>query len=111
GNDEASGIESGVDEGGLLGAQADDVVSDLDHLMVGLSQAVSWNPADTAANDALLRRAKGELASFVADIFVFDRDGNNIGFSADPEFPRPSAAGQPFFERVVAGRRLAFGDA
>src|SRR5215475_13913282 len=110
-DDRAAAIQLALDEARLLAAQVDDIVGDLDHLMVGLSQAVSWNPADTLHNDALLRRAKGELSRLIADIFVFDRDGNNIGFSSDPESARQSAAGRPYFERIIAGRKLAFGDA
>src|SRR5262249_37775404 len=108
--DQAAAIERALDEARLLAAQVDHIVSNLDNLMLGLSRAVSWDPADTPANDVLLRRAKVELPSFVAHIFIFDLDGTNIGSSTGPDFARPYAGNQPYFARVIAGRRIAFGD-
>src|SRR5262245_20111759 len=110
-NDEAAAIQRALDEARLLAAQVDDLVGNLDSLLIGLTQAVSWDPADTAANDALLRRAKTEQPSFVANIFIFDLEGNNIGFSAGPELERPHVANRPFFQKILSGKRLAFGDA
>src|SRR5215813_11317788 len=109
-NDQAAAIQRALDEARLLAAQVDDIVGNLDSLMLGLGRAVSWDPADTPANDVLLRRAKTELPSFVAHIFIFDLDGTNIGSSTGPDFARPYAGNRPYFERVIAGRRLAFGD-
>jgi len=109
-DDQAAAIQRALDEARLLAAQVDDLVGNLDSLLIGLSQAVSWDPTNTAANDALLRRAKAELPGFVANTHVFDLDGNNIGTSAGPEVARPYAADQSYFKRAIAGRRLAFGD-
>src|SRR5262245_41746908 len=108
--DQAAAIERALDEARLLATQVDDVLGNLDSLLIGLSQAVSWDPADTAANDALLRRAKTELPNFVANIFIFDLEGNNIGSSLGPEFDRPHVANRSFFQRILAGEQLAFGD-
>jgi diguanylate cyclase (GGDEF)-like protein/PAS domain S-box-containing protein len=108
-NDEAAAIQRALDEARLLAGQVDDLLGNLDNLLIGLSQAISWDPADTAANDALLRRAKTELPSFVANIFIFDLEGNNIGFSVGPEFDRPHVANRSFFQKILAGERLAFG--
>src|SRR5262249_61019257 len=94
----------------LLGARADGHTGSLDNLRAGPGRAVSWNPADVAANDALLRRVKPELPHHVAHIMVFDLKGNNIGYSAGPEIQRPYAANRNYFEKVLAGERLAIGD-
>src|SRR5262249_16566101 len=110
-SDEATAIQRALDDARLLAAQVDDLLGNLDNLLIGLSQAVSWDPADTAANDAVLRRAKTELPSFVANIYLFNLDGNNIGTSTGPELERPNAVNhQSYFARIIAGRRLAFGD-
>ena len=110
-SDEAAAIQRALDEARLIAAQVDDLVGNLDSLLIGLAQGVSWDPADTAANDAVLRRAKTELPSFVANIYLFNLDGNNIGTSTGPEFERPNAVNhQSYFARIIAGRRLAFGD-
>src|SRR5215470_4866021 len=109
-NDHAGAIWLARDEARLLAAQVDEHIAKLDNLMAGLSRAVSWNPVDIAANDALLRRVKPELPDHVSNIMVFDLDGNNIGFSAGPEIDRPYAANRIFFEKVLAGERLAIGD-
>src|SRR5262245_32600461 len=106
-SDQDVAIRRALDEATLLAAQVDDIVGDLDHLLVVLGQALSWDAANTAANDALLRRAKGQLPSFFAHILIFDLEGNNIGASTGPEIARPYAANRPYFERVVAGRQFA----
>src|SRR5206468_8524878 len=109
-NDHTAAIGLALDEARLLAAQVDEHIGNLDNLMAGLSRAVSWDPADTAANDALLRRVKPELPDHVANIMVFDLKGNNIGYSAGPESERPYAAKRNYFEKVLTGERLAIGD-
>src|SRR5262245_40350156 len=109
-NDHAGAIWLARDEARLLAAQVDEHIAKLDNLMAGLSRAVSWNPADIASNDALLRRVKPELPDHVANIMLFDLKGNNIGYSAGPEIERPYAANRNYFEKVLAGERLAIGD-
>jgi diguanylate cyclase (GGDEF)-like protein/PAS domain S-box-containing protein len=109
-NDYATAVGLALDEARLLAAQVDEHIGNLDNLMAGLSRSVSWNPADIAANDALLRRVKPELPDHVANIMVFDLQGNNIGYSAGPDSERPYAATRNYFEKVLAGERLAIGD-
>jgi diguanylate cyclase (GGDEF)-like protein/PAS domain S-box-containing protein len=109
-NDYAAAVGLALDEARLLRAQVDEHIGNLDNLMAGLGRAVSWNPADIAANDALLRRVKPELPDHVANVMVFDLKGNNIGYSAGAESDRPYAAGRNYFEKVLAGERLAIGD-
>src|SRR5215813_10119817 len=108
-SDEATAIQRALDDARLLAAQVDDLIGNLDNLLIGLAQAVSWDPADTAANDALLRRAKTELPSFVANIFIFDLKGNNIGSSVGPEFDRFHVANRSFFQKILSGKRFVFG--
>src|SRR4051794_30416127 len=88
--DQASAIERALNEARLLAAQVDDHIGNLDNLMMGLSRAVSANPADVLANDALLQKVKAELPGFVSNVLVFAPDGSNIGTSADPSHGRPS---------------------
>src|SRR5262245_46535312 len=109
-SDHATAVKLALDEARLLAAQVDEHIGNLDNLMAGLSRAVSWDPADIAANDALLRRVKPELPGFVSNIMVFDLNGNNIGYSTGPESERPYAANRAYFDKVLTGERLAIGD-
>ena len=43
---------------GELAAQIDDHIGNMDNLLAGLSEAVSTDPRDFAANDALLQKVK-----------------------------------------------------
>ncbi len=61
-DDQSAAIQRAVNEARLLAAQVDDHIGNLDNLLTGLSRAVSTNPADVAANDALLRRVKARIA-------------------------------------------------
>src|SRR5436305_11789526 len=108
--DQASAIERALNEARLLAAQVDDHIGNLDNLMMGLSRAVSANPADVLANDAVLQKVKAELPSFVGNVLVFAPDGTNIGTSADPSRGRPYAASRTYFQQVLAGHHLGIGD-
>src|SRR5205814_3749848 len=57
-SDQATAAERAVAEARLLAAQVDDHLGNLESLMAGLSRAVSVNPADTTANDAVLKQLK-----------------------------------------------------
>ncbi len=108
--DQAAAIERAFNESRLLAAQLDDYISNLENLLVGLSPAVSTNPADTAANDALLRQIKTTLPNFVGNILLYSLDGTNIGTSAPAQTGRPFAGDRIFFQEVLAGQRLSIGD-
>ncbi|HWF93830.1 MAG TPA: EAL domain-containing protein [Xanthobacteraceae bacterium] len=108
--DRAAAIERALSEARLLAAQLDDHLSNLENLLVGLSGAVSTNPADTSANDALLRQIKTKLPDFAANILLFSLDGSNIGTSADPEVGRSYANDRAFFKQILAGHRLSIGE-
>ena len=107
-NDHAEAIRRASDEARLLAAQVDDHIGNLENLLTGLSRSVSWNPADTSANDDLLRQVKAELPPYVANILVFSLDGSNIGTSSTNT--RFEASDRSYFTRVVAGERRAIGD-
>ncbi len=108
--DEAAAIERALNNSKLLAAQLDDHISDLENLLVGLSRAVSTNPADTATNSALLKQIKAKLPTFIANIRVFSLDGSNIGTSAYPEAVPSYAGDREFFKEILAGRRVSFAE-
>lgn len=106
-NDRATAVERAVAEARLLAAQVDDHLGNLDSLMAGLNRAISVNPADAIANDALLKQVKGDLPDYISNIFVFALDGSNIGLAQGARF---NAADRSYFRNVLAGQRLAMGD-
>src|SRR5882757_701542 len=70
-SDQAAAIQRASDEARLLAAQVDDHIGNLENLLTGLTGAVSTDPNEVAANDALLRRVKAELPSYVGNISLF----------------------------------------
>jgi diguanylate cyclase (GGDEF)-like protein/PAS domain S-box-containing protein len=108
--DRAAAIGRALNEARLLSAQLDDYISNLENLMVGLSRAVSTNPADTGANDALLRQIKTKLPNFVGNIALYALDGSNIGTSSVSGVPRPYAGNRADFLAILAGNRLSIGE-
>ena len=110
--DQTQAIRSALIEARLLAAQVDDQISDFNNLLVGLGQAVSPNPEDIAANDAVLRRAKAELPDYIGNILLSSLDGKNIGTSFEPaEGGRTYLGDRDFFGWILAGRQgVAVGD-
>jgi diguanylate cyclase (GGDEF)-like protein/PAS domain S-box-containing protein len=106
-SDKAAAAERAIAEARLLAAQVDDHLGNLDALLAGLSRAVSTDPADTAANDVLLRHVKRDLPGFISNIFVFALDGSNIGTAQGTRF---NAADRAYFRNVLAGERLGLGE-
>ncbi len=90
--DRAAAVERALNEARLLAAQLDDHISNLENLLAGLSHAVSMDPADTSANDALLRQTKIKLPNFVGNILLYSPDGTNIGTSSISGIGRPDAS-------------------
>src|SRR3982074_885668 len=66
--DQAQAFRSALIEARLLAARVDDQITELDNLLVGLSQAVSTKPADIRTNDAALRRAKAEMPAYLGNL-------------------------------------------
>jgi diguanylate cyclase (GGDEF)-like protein/PAS domain S-box-containing protein len=108
-NDRATATEHAVSEARLLAAQIDDRISAIDGLLSVIGQAVSFDPADRSANDALLRRVRIELPRGSSHILLFDLDGTNIGTSQDPDYPRPHAGDRVYFREALADHSPAVG--
>ncbi len=110
-SDQATAIGQAISEARLLAAQIDDHIGNLENLLTGLREAVSTDPRDVAANDALLRKVKGELPDFYSHIALFAPDGTNIGTSSNTSAGRPpSAKDHIYFEQALAGQDLTIGD-
>ncbi len=108
-SDQAAAIARAVNEARLLAAQVDDHIGNLENLLIGLSRAVSTNPADAKANDLLLRQVKAELPKYISNVLLFAPDGTNIGSGSD-ENVRPPISDREYFRQVLAGQRLVIGD-
>jgi diguanylate cyclase (GGDEF)-like protein/PAS domain S-box-containing protein len=104
---QAAAIERATSEARLLAAQVDDHIGNVDNLMMGLSEAVSINPADIRLNDAMLRRVKAELPDFINTVLLFSLDGTNIGASWSADRPRVNVRDRGYFRQILNGRRLA----
>ncbi len=108
-SDRAAAAEHAVNEARLLAAQIDDHINAIDNLLSVLAQAVSFDPADRSANDALLRKVRSELPNGNSHIFLFDLDGNPIGTSQETSYPPPNAFGRAYFNEALAGHNPAVG--
>jgi diguanylate cyclase (GGDEF)-like protein/PAS domain S-box-containing protein len=108
--EQAAALQRAITEARLLAAQLDDHIGNLENLLTGLSLAVSVDPADTDANDALLIHVKSELPDFVSNVLLFAVDGTDIGLSWRRDGTRVNAAERLYFRRVLAGQRLAIGE-
>jgi diguanylate cyclase (GGDEF)-like protein/PAS domain S-box-containing protein len=109
-SDRAAATEHAAHEARILASEVDDHISALQNLLSVLVQAVSYDPADRSANDALLRKVKRELSDFDSNILLFDADGNNIGTSGDSDNPPPSARDRTYFREAMADHVPAVGD-
>jgi diguanylate cyclase (GGDEF)-like protein/PAS domain S-box-containing protein len=104
--DQAQAFRSALIEARLLAARVDDQIDNFDHLLVGLSQAVSAKPEDIQANDAVLRRTKATLPDYIGNLLVSAPDGKNIGTSFAPaENGRTYVGDRDYFQWVAAGRQ------
>jgi diguanylate cyclase (GGDEF)-like protein/PAS domain S-box-containing protein len=108
-NDQAAAVQQTIDEARLLAAQVDDHIGNLENLLIGLSRAVSTNPADADANDALLRKVKDEQPDFVGQIELLALDGADIGSTFAPGPVRRNGSYQRYFDEVLGGKSLSIG--
>src|SRR5215472_9747531 len=67
-SDQAAAIQQAIGEARVLAAQIDDHIGDIENLLTGLSEAVSTDPGDVEANDALLERVRSQLPDYIAHI-------------------------------------------
>jgi diguanylate cyclase (GGDEF)-like protein/PAS domain S-box-containing protein len=104
--DQAHAIRSALIEARLLAARVDDQISELDNLLVGLSQAVSTKPDAIQANDAVLRHAKAELPDYIGNLLLSSLDGKNFGTSFEPaESGRTYVGDRDYFGWILANRQ------
>jgi hypothetical protein len=108
-NDRAAAADRAAHEARILASEVDDHISALENLLAVLVKAVSFDPADRSANDALLRKVQADLSDFDSHIFLFDPDGNNIGTSASRR-PPPNAHDRTYFREAMADHKPALGD-
>jgi diguanylate cyclase (GGDEF)-like protein/PAS domain S-box-containing protein len=104
---QAEALNRALGEARVLAAQIDDHLGNVENLMIGLSRAVSTDPADVKANDGLLAGVKAELPGFMSDIVVATPDGENIGSASGNRF---SVADRSHFTQILAGQSIAIGD-
>jgi diguanylate cyclase (GGDEF)-like protein/PAS domain S-box-containing protein len=109
-SDRAAAAERAAHEARILASEVDDHISALENLLSVLVKAVSFEPADRDANDALLLKVKADLSYFDSHIFLFDIDGNNIGTSARTSYPPPNAHDRTYFREAIADHAPAIGD-
>ena len=109
-SDRAAATERAAHEARILASEVDDHISALQNLLSVLVKAVSYDPADRSANDALLRKVQEELSGFDSHLYLFDVDGNTIGTSARTEYPPPNARDRTYFREAMADHVPAVGD-
>ncbi len=109
-SDRAAATERAAHEARILASEVDDHIAALQNLLSVLVKAVSYDPADRSANDALLRKVQEELSGFDSHIFLFDLDGNTIGTSARTKYPPPNARDRTYFREALADHVPAVGD-
>jgi len=90
----------------MAAARIDGHFEMLENLLRDLSRAISTNPDDIKANDALLRGVKSGLPDSIANIFVLTPDGTNIGNAVGQH---AAAGDRDYFLKVMAGAPLAVG--
>ncbi len=104
--DQSQAFRSALIEARLLAARVDDQITELDSLLIGLSQAVSIRPDDIQANDGALRRAKADLPDYIGNILLSTPDGNNIGTSFEPAASGRTYIGdRDYFRQLLAERQ------
>jgi diguanylate cyclase (GGDEF)-like protein/PAS domain S-box-containing protein len=107
--DQAAALERATSEARLLAAQVDDYLGNLDNLLIGLSRAVSPDPADTRKNDALLNRVRNELPDLINNVLVFSLDGENIGTTSNG-LRSINVRDRSFFQEILRGQRRSISD-
>jgi hypothetical protein len=105
----AAAKQRALNDARVLAAQVDDHIGNVEHLLAGLSRAVSSDPADVSRNDALLRQARAELPDFISGIALFSLAGDNIGSSWTIN-QRTNISDRPDFRAVLAGQLLSIGE-
>ncbi len=110
-NDRRAAADHAINEARVLAAQVDDHIAAFENLLSVLSQSVSYDPAHFRENDDLLLKVRREILSNLdSHILLFDLDGNNIGSSQAPGYPRPNAHDRRYFREALADHGPAVGE-
>jgi len=107
-HDQAASVERAFDEARLIAVRIDDYFSNIESLLVGASRAVSWNKADTAKNDAILRKIKNDAPTVIANLLLFAPDGTNIGLSST--INRVHGSDRRYFHMAMTGEQRAISE-
>jgi diguanylate cyclase (GGDEF)-like protein/PAS domain S-box-containing protein len=102
-HDQAAAVQRAFDEAGLIAVRVDDYFSNIESLIVGASRALSWNPADTAKNDAVLSQLKNDAPTVIANLLLFAPDGTNIGLSST--INRVHGGDRRYFQQAMRGEQ------
>jgi diguanylate cyclase (GGDEF)-like protein/PAS domain S-box-containing protein len=100
-------LDRAYSEARVTAAQIDDHLGNVENLGLGLSHVVGVEPADTAANDALLSGLKAELPAFISDVAVIGPVGENIGSASGARY---NIGDRDYFQQALAGQPIAVGD-
>ncbi len=105
--EQAQALQFALSEARSVAAQVDDHIGSLESLLAGLTQAISLDPADTEANDAVLKRVMAEQPDYIGNITLIGIDGYSLGAASGVRY---YAGDRLFFRKVMAGERLAIGE-
>lgn len=109
-SDQEQALRTALGHAQVAAAHVDDVLGNFENLLIGLSEALSVDAADAAANDATLRRAKSQLPTYVSNLLIFSVDGFPIGSSSTAAERTFYAGDRDYFVQVKNGKSFAIGD-
>ncbi len=96
-----------------VASEIDNQLSNFQTLLTALGHSLSLDPADTASNDAKLRRMKAEFPQYlgaISNILLFGPDGNNIGTSMEGRPTRIFVGDRDYFKAALAGDHFVIGE-
>lgn len=105
--EQSQALQFAQSEARAVAARVDDHIGNLDNLLTGLAQAISLNPANVEANDAILKRVMAEQPDYVGNITLLGLDGYSIGAASGARY---YGGDRLYFHNVLAGERLAIGE-
>jgi HAMP domain-containing protein len=105
-NERQEALHRALAEARVIAARVDDHIGNVENLMAGLSLAVSTNPGDVEANEALLHRLMSELPRYISSIALVAPDGETIANASGRHY---NVLNRDYFQRVLAGDSLAVG--
>src|SRR2546421_5402933 len=105
----ATAKERALNDARVLAVQVDDHIGNVEHLLAGLSRAVSSDTADVSRNDALFHQVRRELPDFISGVSLFSLAGDNIGSSWSIN-QRTNISDRVEFQAILGGQLLALGE-